>query len=948
MAKNYHVVVTLVLSVLVWHVSPASAQDPHYVQPGFQHNHDYFSQLPFESIDLGTGSVVLTFTDLTIPGNAGRQWRFQRTYNNKDRKWTYGLGGMVMSVQDTWPPPAVLPGEMRIRPALYGADGARHETNILVSNPSCPTLSDCQWVVTDQFWWYDRDARKLYLPDGLINSYDTQGRLIDSTDAFGNSVGISWSASSGGTATVTVHLGNSQDQVVTLALRTNSQVGYNASSYEPESMTFRGREWVYTNPVALSAVRMPLVQSPDVYARGWAYTYVETILSQSVLHEIKVTTPQGGQVRYISELKSYPPVVPGGPNTETNNLVQRVLSGPSVPANSTWTFQYDTYRAAWGTNSGARRIDSPSGIQYWYQYGFGLEAGYTRREVEFNSAVPESELRTFVKRATVGYSTLAVAAERSVLTRSDVTRDGRTYRTDYVYDSGFYSNYHRPSQIVEKGNLQPDGSGETNRTTTLGYDYNFNLTPNTNSQRYFNGKVGGETVTLQGETLTRAWGYDHTTGCLGEVIEYDIHTGFECDALGNVSKIKPGQIVSKQTTFTYDWGVLKNTVTPQFTISRSINTDGTVASVTQGGRTTAFTYDNAFRVTQVQPPGGTNPTTTTYNNVDGSTVITQRGSSSVTTTLDGLGRTISTLDSASVRTRTAYDTDERVSYHSYPYTSTDVGTTITYDALGRVKRRTNPDATYIEYTYGAGTTATRAANARTTTDTWQAFGNPNERRIVTVTDPANQQWQYLYNAHGDLTKVIAPDSTERAWTYNSNQRLTSETHPESGTVTYSAFDSAGVPSRKTDARGTVFDAVYDNNYRVTQLSAGARVTTTTFEADTDNRASVGVGNVATSFTYDSAGRLATRTDAISGRSYQRSFGYDANDRLTTLTYPSGRQITYQYDTVNRITKVTDATASRDIATTFSYHPSGAPTAFTSGNGSSTVWATIPAAIGHGR
>jgi uncharacterized protein DUF6531 len=50
---------------------------------GFARNRDYFSQLPYEHIDPLTGNLLLTFTDLVLPGNAGLDLRIQRTYNSK-------------------------------------------------------------------------------------------------------------------------------------------------------------------------------------------------------------------------------------------------------------------------------------------------------------------------------------------------------------------------------------------------------------------------------------------------------------------------------------------------------------------------------------------------------------------------------------------------------------------------------------------------------------------------------------------------------------------------------------------------------------------------------------------------------------------------------------------------------------------------------------------------
>jgi len=73
----------------------ASAQEEAaFEATGFQQNRDYFTQQPFEHIDTLSGNLILTFTDLVLPGNAGRELRFQRTYNSKSAAWTFGLAGL--------------------------------------------------------------------------------------------------------------------------------------------------------------------------------------------------------------------------------------------------------------------------------------------------------------------------------------------------------------------------------------------------------------------------------------------------------------------------------------------------------------------------------------------------------------------------------------------------------------------------------------------------------------------------------------------------------------------------------------------------------------------------------------------------------------------------------------------------------------------------------------
>jgi len=93
------------------------------------------------------------------------------------------------------------------------------------------------------------------------------------------------------------------------------------------------------------------------------------------------------------------------------------------------------------------------------------------------------------------------------------------------------------------------------------------------------------------------------------------HTGgevvlqFTADAQGNVASVLKAN--GKQTDYTYQWGLMKDVLTAAHTTSRVINSEGTVASQTQGGRTTAFAYDDLYRLTNAngtwwQPPGKLN------------------------------------------------------------------------------------------------------------------------------------------------------------------------------------------------------------------------------------------------------------------------------------------------------------------------------------------------------
>ncbi|MEK6687174.1 MAG: DUF6443 domain-containing protein, partial [Gemmatimonadota bacterium] len=84
---------------------------------------------------------------------------------------------------------------------------------------------------------------------------------------------------------------------------------------------------------------------------------------------------------------------------------------------------------------------------------------------------------------------------------------------------------------------------------------------------------------------------------------------------------------------------------------------------------------------------------------------------------DGLGRTIKTRsegpDRKVIAQRTLYDNRGQVSYASLPYfegIDTERWTYFEYDPIGRVKKITNPDGTYVTKSYMKGVTTLVDAN----------------------------------------------------------------------------------------------------------------------------------------------------------------------------------------------------------------------------------------------
>ena len=106
----------LIVGLLILIASAAFAQSAAveaFNAMGFQKNRNYFSPEPYEHYDTVSGNVLLSFTDLTLPGNAGRSLQFQRFYNNQRTggvqgqlpRWSFGLAGMVMHIVEANPVP---------------------------------------------------------------------------------------------------------------------------------------------------------------------------------------------------------------------------------------------------------------------------------------------------------------------------------------------------------------------------------------------------------------------------------------------------------------------------------------------------------------------------------------------------------------------------------------------------------------------------------------------------------------------------------------------------------------------------------------------------------------------------------------------------------------------------------------------------------------------------
>jgi len=178
------------------------------------------------------------------------------------------------------------------------------------------------------------------------------------------------------------------------------------------------------------------------------------------------------------------------------------------------------------------------------------------------------------------------------------------------------------------------------------------------------------------------------------------------------------------------------------------------------------------------------------------------------------------------------------------------------------------------------------------------------------------------------------DANNNATTYKYDDkgRVYQTISPDTGTTTYQ-YDPAGNLTSKTDAKGITVSYMYDAANRLTRIH---------FPLDGDivyaydscpngkgHLCTIADASGTTAYEYSAKGEVRKDTKVIDGIQYVTQYSYDMNGNLKTMTYPSGRVITYNM-TNDKVIGVLNNAAN--LATNINYKPFGGVSALTYGNG----------------
>jgi YD repeat-containing protein len=456
------------------------------------------------------------------------------------------------------------------------------------------------------------------------------------------------------------------------------------------------------------------------------------------------------------------------------------------------------------------------------------------------------------------------------------------------------TTYRLPTQIVETG-----------RSTTFIYDAAGNLTQKT----------------ISAGSQNRTWSYTYDTRGLrltadGPRTDVTDVTTFTYDNQGNLSSVTNalGQVT---TIGPYDANGRPLSITDPNGLVTQLGYDprGRLTTRNVGGELTRYDYDGAGQLIRVTMPDAST-LQYTYNAAHQFTGIANSAGERIAYTLDAMGNRLR---------EDVYDGSAQ---------------------LAQTRRRIFDNASRLITDIGASNQTT-------------AYGNDNEGNVTQVTDPLGHRTfnnydalnrlsqvrdelsgfiRYSYDPLDQLTQVVDQRNLTTRYTVDGLGNVSQVQSPDTGTAN-SDFDAAGNLLTRTDAKGQVASYTYDALNRVTSISYSGDPSLNV--AFTYDQGTNGIGrltgvtdNTGTmTYSFEAHGRLASEFKTVGGVAYLTSYAYDTAGRLTDITYPSGRQVSYSRDGLGRINGVTTTmnNVTQTLLTGVSYRPFGPEQVLTFGN-----------------
>ena len=430
------------------------------------------------------------------------------------------------------------------------------------------------------------------------------------------------------------------------------------------------------------------------------------------------------------------------------------------------------------------------------------------------------------------------------------------------------------------------------------------------------------------------------------------------DASGNV--LTATDRAGKQSTYTYNsrGQVLTETNAAAGVTTVTYNADATVATVKiPSGDVTTYSYDNLKRLAAIQN-ADSSIVSFTRDALDKILTVTDERGNVAKLAYDANNNLHSTTDALSKTAAISYDTDDLVhsttdrlgnstTYQYDPLGSatavTDAAgekTTYAYDNLERLQSATDPAGKSMSFTYDAEGRLASITDAVGDQVRIQVDGNgrPTQLtsplgeatnfaydsldRITSLTDALGRRSSFSYENRGLPSVIAAPGGITASFAWGNLPLLSSVTDPD-GHVWPLTRDTLGRVTASTDPLGHALKYTYDSRSRISSVTSPVDSAELAYDAAGNLTQTQYSDNITLSYAYDADNRLTSGTgfslsyDA-NGRvigSNGLSIARDPVGRISSITYATGKTVTYAYDSRGLLSKVTDWTGA-SVAFTF--------------------------------
>lgn len=217
-------------------------------------------------------------------------------------------------------------------------------------------------------------------------------------------------------------------------------------------------------------------------------------------------------------------------------------------------------------------------------------------------------------------------------------------------------------------------------------------------------------------------------------------------------------------------------------------------------------------------------------------------------------------------------------------------------------------------------------------------------RLTKLIDPALHETEIEYDSNDNISSVLDANGNSTTYTYDVFGNILSQSSPDTGVTTHQ-YDSAHNRIQTTDSRGVVSEYEYDAlNRLIAARYPAAPGENVIYNYDDTSNGNYGIGyltsittsNDSIEYKYNFLGLVTEKRTTLNGHVSVVNYDFDIAGQLIKITYPTGRQVSYEYDTSGKIeqvyTRKDSASLEIPVVSGLAYLPFGPVKQFTFGNG----------------